>query len=74
MRLAQTQVWPALWYFEAISPFTTIRHNGGRPQLGLSLPPFLMSVVWTADNARSLRSGRAQIQPVDYVVVAMLVG
>ena len=42
MRLAQTQVWPALWYFEAMAPFTTIRHNGGRPQLGLSLPPFLI--------------------------------
>src|SRR5437879_2348400 len=39
MRLAQTQVWPALQYFEAIAPLTAISMSASSKTMNGALPP-----------------------------------
>src|SRR5437773_5614652 len=39
MRLAQTQVWPALRYFEAIAPLTAISISASSNAINGALPP-----------------------------------
>src|SRR6516165_683309 len=39
MRLAQTQVWPALRYFEAIAPLTAISISASSNTMNGALPP-----------------------------------
>src|SRR5271165_2070688 len=39
MRLAQTQVWPALRYFEAIAPLTAISISASSKTMNGALPP-----------------------------------
>src|SRR6266404_3005791 len=39
MRLAQTQVWPALRYFEAIAPLTAISMSASSKTMNGALPP-----------------------------------
>jgi hypothetical protein len=47
MRLAQTQVWPAFLYFEAMAPLTAISMSASSKTMNGALPPNSIEVFLT---------------------------
>src|SRR5215467_5754896 len=68
MRLAQTQVWPALRYFEAIAPLTAISISASSKTMNGALPPSSIDGPVTQENtpfgtpARSANSHSARAE------------
>src|SRR5215471_12643063 len=64
MRLAQTQVWPALRYFEAIAPFTAISISASSKTMNDALPPNSIEVFLTAAAHCSISNLPTSVEPV----------
>ena len=64
MRLAQTQVWPALRYFEAIAPLTAISISASSNTMNGALPPSSSETFFTVPAHCSIRSLPISVEPV----------
>src|SRR5215467_13710060 len=64
MRLAQTQVWPALRYFEAIAPLTAISTSASSNTMKGALPPNSIEVFLTVAAHCSISSLPISVEPV----------
>src|SRR6202046_1002567 len=64
MRLAQTQVWPALRYFEAIAPLTAISISASSKTINGALPPNSIEVFFTVAAHCSISSLPISVEPV----------
>src|SRR5262252_5563842 len=64
MRLAQTQVWPALRYFEAIAPLTAISISASSNTMKGALPPSSIEVFFTVAAHCSIKSFPISVEPV----------
>src|SRR5438105_14428796 len=64
MRLAQTQVWPAFLYFEAIAPFTAISMSASSNTINGALPPNSIEVFFTVAAHCSINSLPTSVEPV----------
>src|SRR5215469_4140621 len=64
MRLAQTQVWPALRYFEAMAPLTAISISASSKTMNGALPPNSIEVFFTVAAHCSINSFPISVEPV----------
>src|ERR1700750_3331427 len=64
MRLAQTQVWPALRYFEAIAPLTAISISAASKTINGALPPNSIEVFLTVAAHCSISNLPISVEPV----------
>src|SRR5207253_7230584 len=64
MRLAQTQVWPALRYFEAIAPLTAISISASSKTMNGALPPNSSDSFLTVPAHCSISSLPTSVEPV----------
>src|SRR3954469_10237238 len=64
MRLAQTQVWPALRYFEAIAPFTAASRSASSKTTKGALPPNSIEVFFTVAAHCSISNLPISVEPV----------
>src|SRR5438874_7611756 len=64
MRLAQTQVWPALRYFDAIAPFTASSISASSKTMNGALPPNSIEVFFTVAAHCSISSLPISVEPV----------
>src|SRR6516164_2890089 len=64
MRLAQTQVWPALRYFEAIAPLTAISISASSKTMNGALPPSSIEVFLTVAAHCSISNLPTSVEPV----------
>src|ERR1700722_17020836 len=64
MRLAQTQVCPALRYFEAIAPFTAASISASSKTINGALPPNSIEVFLTVAALCSIRNLPISVEPV----------
>src|SRR5215469_6289778 len=64
MRLAQTQVWPALRYFEAIAPLTAISRSASSKTINGALPPSSIEVFLTVPAHCSSSNLPISVEPV----------
>src|SRR5829696_1971967 len=64
MRLAQTQVWPALRYFEAIAPLIAISISASSNTMNGALPPSSSETFFTVAAHCSIRSLPISVEPV----------
>src|SRR5947209_1073754 len=64
MRLAQTQVWPALRYFEAMAPLTAISISASSNTIKGALPPNSIEVFFTVAAHCSISSLPISVEPV----------
>src|SRR4029078_10767170 len=64
MRLAQTQVWPALRYLEAMAPLTAISISASSNTIKGALPPSSIDVFLTVAAHRSIGNLPASVEPV----------
>src|SRR3954471_23452525 len=65
MRLAQTQVWPALRYLEAIAPFTAASRSASSKTMNGALPPSSIEVFFTVLAHCSRSSLPISVEPVN---------
>src|SRR6267154_1759050 len=64
MRLAQTQVWPAFLYFEAIAPLTAISMSASSKTMNGALPPSSSETFLTVPAHCSINSLPISVEPV----------
>ena len=64
MRLAQTQVWPALRYFEAIAPLTAASISASSKTMNGALPPNSIEVFLTVAAHCSISNLPTSVEPV----------
>src|SRR5215472_4598486 len=64
MRLAHTQVWPALRYLEAIAPFTAISMSASSNTINGALPPNSIEVFLTVAAHSSISNLPTSVEPV----------
>src|SRR6516165_845735 len=64
MRLAQTQVWPAFLYFEAIAPLTAISMSASSKTINGALPPSSIEVFLTVAAHCSISNLPTSVEPV----------
>src|ERR1700681_3374449 len=64
MRLAQTQVWPALRYFEAIAPLTAISMSASSNTMNGALPPSSSETFLTVPAHCSISHLPISVEPV----------
>src|SRR6201993_1256005 len=64
MRLAQTQVCPALRYFEAIAPLTAISMSASSKTMNGALPPSSIEVFFTVAAHCSISNLPTSVEPV----------
>src|SRR5712671_3986858 len=64
MRLAQTQVWPALRYFEAIAPLTAISMSASSNTMKGALPPSSSETFLTVPAHCSISNLPVSVEPV----------
>src|SRR3954452_13313393 len=64
MRLAQTQVWPALRYFEAMAPLTAISISASSNTMNGALPPSSIDVFLTVPAHCSISNLPISVEPV----------
>src|SRR3984957_12309371 len=64
MRFAQTQVWPALRYFEAIAPLTAISISASSKTINGALPPSSIEVFFTVAAHCSISNLPISVEPV----------
>src|SRR6478752_8431141 len=64
MRLAQTQVWPALRYFDAIAPFTAISISASSNTINGALPPSSSDTFLTVPAHCSISNLPISVEPV----------
>src|SRR5919201_483934 len=63
-RLAQTQVWPALRYFEAIAPLTAISISASSKTINGALPPSSSDNFFTVPAHCSINNLPTSVEPV----------
>src|SRR6266403_1493959 len=64
MRLAQTQVWPAFRYLEAIAPLTAISMSASSKTMKGALPPNSSETFFTVPAHCSINSLPISVEPV----------
>src|SRR6185437_6547998 len=64
MRLAQTQVWPALRYFEAMAPLTAASRSASSKTMKGALPPSSIEVFFTVAAHCAIKSLPISVEPV----------
>src|SRR3954468_10260168 len=64
MRLAQTQVWPALRYFEAMAPLTAISISASSNTINGALPPSSIEVFLTVAAHSPINNLPIWVEPV----------
>src|ERR1700676_493143 len=64
MRLGQTQVWPALRYFEAIAPLTAISMSASSNTMNGALPPSSSETFLTVPAHCSISNLPISVEPV----------
>src|SRR6516225_6516338 len=64
MRLAQTQVWPALRYLEAMAPLTAISISASSNTINGALPPNSIEVFLTVPAHCCISSLPTSVEPV----------
>src|SRR6202043_409020 len=64
MRLAQTEVWPALRYLEAIAPLTAISISASSKTMNGALPPNSIEVFLTVAAHCSISNLPISVEPV----------
>src|SRR5271163_4597666 len=64
MRLAHTQVWPALRYFEAIAPLTAISMSASSKTMNGALPPSSSDNFLTVPAHCSISNLPTSVEPV----------
>src|SRR5947208_8012502 len=64
MRLAQTQVWPALRYLDAIAPLTAISISASSKTIKGALPPNSSETFFTVPAHCSIKSLPISVEPV----------
>src|SRR6266849_6665618 len=64
MRLAQTQVWPALRYLDAIAPLTAISMSASSKTMNGALPPNSSETFFTVPAHCSINSLPISVEPV----------
>src|ERR1700751_6314161 len=64
MRLAHTQVWPALRYFEAIAPLTAISISASSKTMNGALPPSSIEVFLTVAAHCCISNLPTSVEPV----------
>src|ERR1700746_2862606 len=64
MRLAHTQVWPALRYFEAIAPLTAASMSASSKTMNGALPPNSIDVFLTVAAHCSISNLPISVEPV----------
>src|SRR5215472_4504493 len=64
MRLAHTQVWPALRYLEAIAPLTAISISASSNTMNGALPPNSIDVFLTVAAHCSISNLPTSVEPV----------
>src|SRR6266567_7338315 len=64
MRLAQTQVWPALRYFEAIAPLTAASMSASSKTMNGALPPSSSDNFLTVPAHCSISNLPTSVEPV----------
>src|ERR1700757_4864256 len=64
MRLAHTQVWPALRYFDAIAPLTAISISASSKTMNGALPPNSIEVFLTVAAHCCISSFPPSVEPV----------
>src|SRR4030095_15984082 len=64
MRLAQTQVWPALRYLEAIAPFTALSLSASANTIAGALPPSSSETFLTVPAHCSISNLPISVEPV----------
>src|SRR6185437_5144066 len=64
MRLAQTQVWPAFRYLEAIAPLTAISMSASSKTINGALPPSSIEVFLTVAAHCSISNLPISVEPV----------
>src|SRR4029077_13152537 len=64
MRLAQTQVWPAFLYFEAIAPLTAISMSASSKTIKGALPPNSIEVFLTVPAHCCISNLPTSVEPV----------
>src|SRR6185437_6726879 len=68
MRLAQTQVWPALRYFEAIAPLTAMSRSASSKTMKGALPPNSIEVFFTVPADCAISSLPISVEPVKVIL------
>src|ERR1700732_519734 len=64
MRLAQTQVWPALRYFEAMAPLTAASTSASSKTMNGALPPSSSDNFLTVPAHCSISNLPTSVEPV----------
>src|SRR6201990_3047801 len=64
MRLAQTQVWPAFRYFDAVAPLTAISMSASSKTMNGALPPSSIEVFLTVAAHCSISNLPTSVEPV----------
>src|SRR5438477_3048839 len=64
MRLAQTQVWPAFRYFDAIAPLTAMSRSASSNTMKGALPPSSRESFFTVPAHCSISSLPISVEPV----------
>src|SRR5260221_648860 len=64
MRLAQTQVWPALRYFEAMAPLIAASRSASSKTMNGALPPSSIEVFFTVAAHCAISSLPISVEPV----------
>ena len=64
-RFAQTQVWPALRYFEAMAPATAASRSASSKTMNGALPPSSRLTFFTVDAHCDIRSLPTSVDPVN---------
>src|SRR6516225_4913661 len=64
MRLAQTQVWPAFRYFEAMAPLTAISMSASSKTMNGAFPPNSIEVFLTVAAHCSISNLPTSVEPV----------
>src|SRR3954468_4969112 len=64
MRLTQTQVWPALRYFDAIAPLTAASMSASSKTMKGALPPSSIDVRFTVDALCAISFLPFSVEPV----------
>src|SRR5438445_6985751 len=64
MRLAQTQVWPALRYFDAIAPLTAISISASSKTMNGALPPNSSDIFFIVPAHCCISNLPTSVEPV----------
>src|SRR5882672_2580310 len=68
MRLAQTHVWPALRYFDAIAPLTAASRSATSNTTNGALPPSSSDIFFTVPAHCSISTLPISVEPVNVIL------